>query len=91
MVEAVVSNGDTGGAYQSMHQMHDDQQCCDALNSVIYCSVLKGFTHEKKIEFLCSVYDEMVEKGIELSIVTYNTLIDACAWRRLNTSVCLKL
>lgn len=79
MVEAVVSNGDTEGAYELIHQMHDDQQCCDALNSVIYCSVLKGFTREKKIERVWSVYDEMVKKGIELSIVTYNTLIDACA------------
>jgi pentatricopeptide repeat protein len=79
MVEAVVSNGDTEGAYELIHQMHDDEQCRDALNSVIYCSVLKGFTREKKIERVWSVYDEMVKKGIELSIVTYNTLIDACA------------
>jgi len=79
MVEAVVSNGDTEGAYELIHQMHDDEQCRDALNSVIYCSVLKGFTREKKIERVWSVYDEMVKKRIELSIVTYNTLIDACA------------
>jgi len=79
MVEAVVSNGDTEGAYELIHQMHDDDQCRDALNSVIYCSVLKGFTREKKIERVWSVYDEMVKRRIELSIVTYNTLIDACA------------
>jgi len=79
MVEAVVSNGDTEGAYELIHQMHDDEQCRDALNSVIYCSVLKGFTREKKIERVWSVYDEMIKKKIELSIVTYNTLIDACA------------
>jgi len=79
MVEAVVSNGDTEGAYELIHQMHDDDQCRDALNSVIYCSVLKGFTREKKIERVWTVYDEMIKKRIELSIVTYNTLIDACA------------
>jgi len=79
MVEAVVSNGDTEGAYELIHQMHDDEQCRDALNSVIYCSVLKGFTREKKIDRVWAVYDEMLKKKIELSIVTYNTLIDACA------------
>jgi pentatricopeptide repeat protein len=79
MVEAVVSNGDTEGAYELIHQMHDDEQCRDALNSVIYCSVLKGFTREKKIDRVWAVYNEMQRKQIELSIVTYNTLIDACA------------
>lgn len=79
MVEAVVSNGDTEGAYELIHQMQDDEQCRDALNSVIYCSVLKGFTREKKIERVWAVYQEMTAKNIELSIVTYNTLIDACA------------
>lgn len=79
MVEAVVSNGDTEGAYELIHQMQDDEQCRDALNSVIYCSVLKGFTREKKIERVWAVYEEMAAKNIELSIVTYNTLIDACA------------
>merc|ERR550514_2609875 len=59
MVEAVVNNGDTEGAYELIHQMQDDQQCREALNSVIYCSVLKGFTREKKMERVWSVYEEM--------------------------------
>merc|ERR1719355_177167 len=79
MVEAIVSNGDTEGAFDLIHQMQDDEQCRDALNSVIYCSVLKGFTREKKIDRVWSVYEEMNKRKIELSIVTYNTLIDACA------------
>lgn len=79
MVEAVVSNGDTEGAYELIHQMQDDEQCREALNSVIYCSVLKGFTREKKMERVWAVYEEMNKKKIEFSIVTYNTLIDACA------------
>jgi pentatricopeptide repeat protein len=79
MVEAVVSNGDPEGAYELIHQMQDDEQCRTALNSVIYCSVLKGFTREKKIDRVWSVYEEMNKRKIELSIVTYNTLIDACA------------
>ena len=34
MVEAIVNNGDTEGAYEIIHQMRDDDQCLEALNSV---------------------------------------------------------
>lgn len=79
MVEAVVSNGDTEGAYDLVHQMQDDERCRDAINAVIYCSVLKGFTREKRLQRVVTVYEEMLERKVELSIVTYNTLLDACA------------
>merc|ERR1719498_1034198 len=79
MVEAIVNTGDTEGAFDLIHQIQDDDQCRGAINSVIYCSVLKGFTREKKIDRVWTVYEEMKDKNIELSIVMYNTLIDACA------------
>jgi len=79
MVEAIVSNGDTEGAYDLIHQIQEDEQCRGALNSVIYCSVLKGFTREKKIDRAFAVYEAIRERKIELSIIMYNTLIDACA------------
>merc|ERR1719353_2563960 len=79
MVEAIVRNGDTEGAYDLIHQMQEDEQCKDVLNSIIYCSVLKGFTRERKIDRVWAVYKEMKEQKAELSVVTYNTLIDACA------------
>jgi len=79
MVEAIVNNGDTEGAYDLVHQLQEDEQCCDVINSIIYCSVLKGFTREKKIDRVWAVYEEMKERNAELSVVTYNTLIDACA------------
>jgi pentatricopeptide repeat protein len=79
MVEAIVSNGDTEGAFDLIHQMQDDEQCRNAINSVIYCSVLKGFARERKIDRVWSVYEEMQERSVELSIVMYNTIIDACA------------
>jgi pentatricopeptide repeat protein len=79
MVEAIVSNGDAEGAFDLIHQMQDDDQCSGALNSVIYCSVLKGFTRERKIDRVWAVYEEMSSRKVELSIVMYNTLIDACA------------
>merc|ERR1719443_1195891 len=79
MVEAIVSNGDPEGAFELIHQMQDDEQCSTALNSVIYCSVLKGFTREKKIDRVWEVYEEMCKRNVDLSTVTYNTLIDASA------------
>jgi pentatricopeptide repeat protein len=79
MVEAVVSNGDTEGAYELIHQMQDDEQCREVLNSVIFGSVLKGFAREKKMDRVWAVYDEMNKMKIEFSIVTYNTIINACA------------
>merc|ERR1719231_1207308 len=79
MVEAVVNNGDTEGAYELIHQLQDDDQCCEALNCVIYCSVLKGFAREKKLERVWEVYEEIQRKKLEASVVTFNTVIDACA------------
>merc|ERR1719181_1068503 len=79
MVEAIVNNGDTEGAFDLIHQMQEDEQCSGALNSVIYCSVLKGFTREKKMERVLAVYAEMKDRAVDLSTVMYNTLIDACA------------
>jgi len=79
MVEAIVNNGDTEGAFDLIQQMQEDDQCSNAVNSVIYCSLLKGFTREKKIDRAWAVYEEMKERNIELSVITYNTLIDACA------------
>merc|ERR1719460_1185848 len=79
MVEAIVNNGDTEGAFDLIQQMQDDDQCSNAVNSVIYCSLLKGFTREKKIDRVWAVYEEMKDRNIELSTIMYNTLIDACA------------
>jgi len=79
MIEAIVSNGDTEGAYDLVHQMQDDEHCRASINSVIYCSVLKGFTREKKMDRAWAVFEEISDNKIELSVVMYNTLIDACA------------
>ena len=58
MVEAVLSNGDTEGGYELIHQMQDDDQCREVLNFVSYCFVLKGFAREKKLERVPGVYEE---------------------------------
>jgi pentatricopeptide repeat protein len=79
MVEAVVSNGDPEGAYELIKQMQEDDLCRDQVNAVIYCSVLKGFAHEKKMERVWNVWEDMFNSKVMPSITTFNALIDACA------------
>jgi pentatricopeptide repeat protein len=79
MVEAVVSNGDSEGGYELIKQMQEDDQCRDQVNAVIYCSVIKGFAHEKKMERVWSVWNDMLQSKVTPSITTYNALIDGCA------------
>merc|ERR1719272_1206095 len=79
MIQAIVRNGDTEGAYDLIQQIQDDENCRGSLNSVVYCSVLKGFTREKKMDRAMEVYKEMRNGNFELSVIMFNTLIDACA------------
>jgi pentatricopeptide repeat protein len=79
MVEAVVSSGDTEGGYELIQDMLKDDQCRPLVNAVIYCSVLKGFSHQKKIDRFWFVYQEMLVQKVQFSVVTFNTMVDACA------------
>lgn len=79
MVEAIVSNGDPEGGYELILQMQEDNETRDQVNAVVYCSVLKGFAHEKKMERVWTVWEDMFAKGVAPSITTYNALCDACA------------
>jgi pentatricopeptide repeat protein len=79
MVEAVVSNGDTEGAYELIQSMEQDEMCQHHLNSVVYCSVLKGFAREKRLDRVLQVFDDMKERKVVFSIAAFNATIDACA------------
>jgi len=79
MVEAVVTNGDPEAAFALIHDMAADEKLKPLLNAIIYCSVLKGFTHQKSFDRVWVVYQEMLQAKLQFSIVTYNALIDACA------------
>jgi len=79
MVEALVANGDVEAGYELILDVLADEQCRHLVNAVIYCSVLKGFSHQKRFERVWAVYKEMLDQRLEFSIVTFNTLVDACA------------
>lgn len=79
MVEALVSNGDVDAGYKIIHEALDDAQTRPLVNAVIYCSVLKGYSHKKQFHKVWAVHDEMRAQELKFSVVTYNALIDACA------------
>lgn len=79
MVEALVSNGEVEAGYELIREVMSDPDLRNLVNAVIYCSVLKGFSHQKRFDRVWTVYEEMLAEKMQFSIVTYNTLIDACA------------
>lgn len=79
MVEAMVSNGDVDGGHELIMSLLRDEGSRDQINSVIFGSVLKGYSHAKRIDTMWSVFQEMTSHGIQPSAITYNLLVDACA------------
>lgn len=79
MVEALVASGDPDAGYELIHEMLSDEQTKSQLNAVIYCSVLKGFCHQKRFDRVWALHRELLTEKLQFSVVTYNALIDACA------------
>jgi pentatricopeptide repeat protein len=79
MVEALVTNGDVDGAYELIQEMKKDEETASLVNAVMYGSIVKGLSHKKCFGRMWEVYDEMIAQKLQFSMVTYNTLIDACA------------
>mmetsp|Transcript_102450 Transcript_102450/g.208563 ORF Transcript_102450/g.208563 Transcript_102450/m.208563 type:complete len:955 (+) Transcript_102450:134-2998(+) len=79
MVEAVVNLDDPEAGHQMIREIMNEPETRPLVNAVIYCSVLKGFSHRKRFDRVWTVYEEMLSEKLQFSIVTYNALIDACA------------
>jgi len=80
MVEALVANGDPDSAYDLIQEIRiEENDGKSVVNAVIYGTVLKGFAHQKKFNRVWSVYQEMMAIETDFTIVTFNTIIDACA------------
>mmetsp|Transcript_116686 Transcript_116686/g.232635 ORF Transcript_116686/g.232635 Transcript_116686/m.232635 type:complete len:1034 (-) Transcript_116686:63-3164(-) len=78
MTEALASNGDPESAHELLKEMLAESDTRPLVNSVIYCSVLKGFSHNKCFDRVWCVYKEMKAAKLTVSLAAYNTLIDAC-------------
>lgn len=79
MVEALVSNDQVDDGYELIQMLMEDKKCRDLVNSVVYCSVIKGYAHAGRMERVWKVWEELLAHNIELSVVTLNAMIDACA------------
>lgn len=79
MMEAIVTNGDPEGGLDLLHELLQDAKTRPLVNAVVYCSVLKGFSHQKAFGRVWTVYKEMLTERVEFSVVTFNALFDACA------------
>jgi len=72
-------NGAVDEAWKLIHDMLAHEDHCECVNTVIYSTVMKGFSHARRPEQCFAVLDEMRSRGVEANTITYNTLLDACA------------
>jgi len=79
MVEAVAGNGAVDEAYKLVQQLMDDPRSKDGVNSVVFGSLLKGYGKCRRMDRVWAIFEEMQNRRVETSTVTYNALIDACA------------
>jgi len=77
MVDALVKNGQADAAFDLVQEVKQDAVCRDTLNTVIYSTILKGFTLSKQPERVDQVYQEMKALGIACNTISFNTMIDA--------------
>lgn len=78
IVEALASNGDPEAGYQMIHSAIRDPDTQHLVNAVVYGSVVKGLSQQKKFDRLFQVEQEMRDAKLQFSATTYNALINAC-------------
>jgi pentatricopeptide repeat protein len=79
MVEALVGNGRTDEAWQLVQKMWSQENTRPLVNTVIYSSILKGFSHTKETDRVLALYEEMRAHDIQANTITYNTILNAFA------------
>jgi len=77
MVDALVKNDQADAAFDLVQEVKHDPVCRDTLNTVIYSTILKGFTLARLPERVDQVYQEMRGLGIACNTISFNTMIDA--------------
>lgn len=79
MIGALVTNGCVEDAWDLIQLVHDNEDMRPTLNTVIYSTVLKGFSQLRQVDRVFMVYAQMSEFNIPCNVISYNTMIDACA------------
>jgi len=79
MIAALVTNGCVEDAWDLIQLVHENEDMRPTLNTVIYSTVLKGFSQLRQVDRVFMVYAQMSIFGIPCNVISYNTMIDACA------------
>eukprot|EP00933_Yihiella_yeosuensis_P044947 TRINITY_DN40241_c0_g1_i1.p1 TRINITY_DN40241_c0_g1~~TRINITY_DN40241_c0_g1_i1.p1 ORF type:complete len:1039 (-),score=195.51 TRINITY_DN40241_c0_g1_i1:111-3227(-) len=79
MVEAISSNGDVDQAHSLIRDLLQRRETKAQVNSIIYGSVLKGYSRSGRMNEAWNTFEEMKVNNIELSLMTFNAMMDACA------------
>ncbi|CAJ1340914.1 unnamed protein product, partial [Effrenium voratum] len=79
MVEALVTNHHVSDAWRIVNDtwLKEDQR--DLVNTVIYSTIVKGFTMSRQHDKVVAIYKEMKERGIACNTITFNTMLNALA------------
>jgi len=79
MVDALVKNGSVDDAWDLLHSLLKDEQRSGLVNTVIYSTILKGFSMSRQTNKVLVVYQEMRDRGVPFNTISYNTMLDCCA------------
>jgi len=81
MIDALVTNGrldDAVSLLTEMKQKHAERIASQGF-AVAYAMIIRGYAQRKECARALACYDEMITNGTKVSIVVFNTLIDACS------------
>lgn len=78
MLEACVNCGAMDDAVTIFREMREKMPERTQTGSV-HAVLIRGFAQRKEMHRAMQVYDEMKQQGVPATLVTFNTLIDACA------------
>lgn len=79
MVEALVSNNCVSEAWKIVNDAWSNEEQRELLNTVVYSTIVKGFTMSRQHDQVIAVFKEMKERGIACNTVTYNTMLNGLA------------
>merc|ERR1719159_2230322 len=79
MIDALVTNSKVKDARELVNEVYAKEETRDLINTIIYSTILKGFAKEQDIKGVFLIFTEMTERAIPCNVITYNTIIDACA------------
>eukprot|EP00440_Ansanella_granifera_P014818 gb/GFBE01016110.1/.p1 GENE.gb/GFBE01016110.1/~~gb/GFBE01016110.1/.p1 ORF type:complete len:860 (+),score=257.03 gb/GFBE01016110.1/:1-2580(+) len=79
VVEALVMNHHTDDAWELVHKIWEDADQRSLINTVVYSTIVKGFTMSRQHDKVVAIYKEMKARSIGCNTITYNTMLNALA------------